>query len=77
MRDKVFLDTNILVYLANEDSPFHLGATKIFKEKALGFFYFFLFVHNQKTKLRNGDEITSTSRRIDLDQICSISNHKS
>ena len=27
--------------------------------------------------IRNGDEITSTSRRIDLDQICSISNHKS
>ncbi|MBW2741563.1 MAG: hypothetical protein JRE64_22585 [Deltaproteobacteria bacterium] len=34
MRDKVFLDTNILVYLANEDSPFHLGATKMFKEIA-------------------------------------------
>jgi excinuclease ABC subunit A len=27
--------------------------------------------------LRNGDGITSPSRRIDLDQICSISNHKS
>jgi len=27
--------------------------------------------------LRNGDEITSPSRRIDLGQICSISNHKS
>jgi len=24
MPDKIFLDTNILVYLANEDSPFHL-----------------------------------------------------
>ena len=23
MKDKVFLDTNILVYLANEDSSFH------------------------------------------------------
>ena len=34
MQDKVFLDTNILVYLANEDSPFHLGATKMFKEIA-------------------------------------------
>jgi hypothetical protein len=28
-------------------------------------------------KVRNGDEITSPSRRIDLGQICSISNHKS
>ena len=27
--------------------------------------------------IRNGDEITSPSRRIDLGQICSISNHKS
>jgi len=27
--------------------------------------------------VRNGDEITSSSRRIDLGQICSISNHKS
>ena len=27
--------------------------------------------------VRNGDEITSPSRRIDLGQICSISNHKS
>jgi len=29
------------------------------------------------SKVRNGDEITSPSRRIDLGQICSISNHKS
>nr|CBH37164.1 hypothetical protein BSM_06410 [uncultured archaeon] len=28
MRDKVFLDTNILVYLANDDSPFHLRIVK-------------------------------------------------
>ena len=34
MRDKVFLDTNILVYLANEDSPFHLGVVSKFKELA-------------------------------------------
>jgi hypothetical protein len=27
--------------------------------------------------IRNGDEITFPSRRIDLGQICSISNHKS
>ena len=27
--------------------------------------------------LRNVDELTSTSRRIDLGQICSISDHKS
>jgi hypothetical protein len=27
--------------------------------------------------VRDGDEITSPSRRIDLGQICSISNHKS
>jgi hypothetical protein len=26
--------------------------------------------------VRNGDGITSPSRRIDLGQICSISNHK-
>jgi len=30
-----------------------------------------------KAEIRNGDEITSPSRRIDLGQICSISNHKS
>jgi hypothetical protein len=30
-----------------------------------------------KYALRNGDEITFPSRRIDLGQICSISNHKS
>ena len=34
MRDKIFLDTNILVYLANEDSPFHLRIVKKFKEIA-------------------------------------------
>ena len=34
MHDKVFIDTNILVYLANEDSPFHLGATEMFKKIA-------------------------------------------
>jgi hypothetical protein len=28
-------------------------------------------------QIRNGDEITSPGRRIDLGQICSISNHKS
>ena len=27
--------------------------------------------------LRNGDELTSPSRRTDLDQVCSIYNHKS
>ena len=32
MPDKIFLDTNILVYLANEDSPFHLRAAEKFKE---------------------------------------------
>ena len=32
MRDKAFLDTNILVYLANKDSPFHSGVTGKFKE---------------------------------------------
>ena len=31
MRDKVFLDTNILVYLANEDSPFHNKVVKKFQ----------------------------------------------
>jgi succinate dehydrogenase/fumarate reductase flavoprotein subunit len=30
-----------------------------------------------KVLIRNGDEITFPSRRIDLGQICSISNHKS
>ena len=34
MRDKIFIDTNILVYLANEYSSFHLGATEMFKEIA-------------------------------------------
>lgn len=32
MRDRAFFDTNILIYLANEDSPFHLRAVKKFKE---------------------------------------------
>jgi len=31
----------------------------------------------KEISIRNGDEITSPSRRIDLGQICSISNHKS
>jgi hypothetical protein len=31
----------------------------------------------QNLFLRNGDEISFSSRRIDLGQICSISNHKS
>jgi len=35
------------------------------------------FMMNNIRKIRNGDEITSPSRRIDLGQICSISNHKS
>lgn len=30
MPDKLFLDTNILVYLSNEDSPFHQEVTKTF-----------------------------------------------
>lgn len=34
MPDKIFLDTNILVYLANEDSPFHLRSVEKFKEIA-------------------------------------------
>lgn len=34
MPDKIFLDTNILVYLANEDSPFHLRSAEKFKEVA-------------------------------------------
>ena len=34
MQDKIFLDTNILVYLANEDSPFHSEVLKKFKEIA-------------------------------------------
>ena len=32
MQDKIFLDTNILVYLANEDSPFHPEVSEKFKE---------------------------------------------
>ena len=32
MQDKIFLDINILVYLANEDSPFHLRSVEKFKE---------------------------------------------
>ncbi len=34
MPDKIFVDTNILVYLANEDSPFHLRSAEKFKEVA-------------------------------------------
>ena len=34
MPDKIFLDTNILVYLANEDSPFHFRSAEKFKEIA-------------------------------------------
>jgi len=34
MRDKVFLDTNILIYLVNEDSPFHDNVSNKFKEIA-------------------------------------------
>ncbi len=30
MSDKVFLDTNILVYLANQDSPFHASVKRNF-----------------------------------------------
>lgn len=32
MPDKVFVDTNILVYLVNEDSPFNKSVEKKFKE---------------------------------------------
>jgi len=34
MADRIFLDTNILVYLANEDSPFHLRVMEKFREIA-------------------------------------------
>jgi predicted nucleic acid-binding protein len=34
-RERVFLDTNILVYIANEDSPFHPKVLKKFKEIAI------------------------------------------
>jgi predicted nucleic acid-binding protein len=33
-RERLFLDTNILVYLANEDSPFHSTTSNKFKEVA-------------------------------------------
>lgn len=33
-RERVFFDTNILVYLANEDSPFHSAALEKFKKVA-------------------------------------------
>lgn len=36
MRDKVFLDTNVLVYLADEDSSFHLGVVNKRKELVKG-----------------------------------------
>ena len=40
-------------------------------------YIFFLGIPGDAGSLvRNGDEITSPSRRIDLGQICSISNHK-
>jgi predicted nucleic acid-binding protein len=32
MKDKIFLDTNILVYLSNEESMFHEGVLEIFKQ---------------------------------------------
>jgi len=32
MQDKIFFDTNILVYLVNEDSPFHANVSKKFSE---------------------------------------------
>ncbi|HLP44710.1 MAG TPA: type II toxin-antitoxin system VapC family toxin [Candidatus Deferrimicrobium sp.] len=32
MRDKIFLDTNILVYLSNEESYFHEKTLKIFNQ---------------------------------------------
>jgi len=31
MRDKIFLDTNVLVYLSNEESMFHEAVLEIFK----------------------------------------------
>ena len=31
MQDKIFIDTNILVYMANEDSPFYSKVRKIFE----------------------------------------------
>lgn len=34
MQDKVFLDTNILVYLSNEDSSFHQDAIRTFEKLA-------------------------------------------
>lgn len=34
MNDKVFIDTNILVYLANKDSDFHKDITKRFENLA-------------------------------------------
>jgi hypothetical protein len=36
-----------------------------------------MFRERLQILFRNGDEITSPSRRIDLGQICSILNHKS
>jgi len=35
-KDRVFLDTNVLIYLANEDSPFHSSTLAKFKEVAVG-----------------------------------------
>jgi len=32
MQDKTFVDTNILVYLSNQASPFHTGALKAFAD---------------------------------------------
>jgi len=32
MEDRIFLDTNILIYLVNRDSPFHYEIVKRFKD---------------------------------------------
>jgi predicted nucleic acid-binding protein len=31
MKDKIFLDTNILIYLVNEDSPFYHSVVEKYK----------------------------------------------
>jgi len=35
-KDRVFLDTNVLIYLASEDSPFHSSTLAKIEEVAFG-----------------------------------------
>ncbi|MDL1973792.1 MAG: PIN domain-containing protein [Deltaproteobacteria bacterium] len=80
MIEPVFVDSFAWIAAINKSDNYHEISLRILEEllnKQAKLITTNYVVVETINALRNGDGITSPSRRIDLGQICSISNHKS